>query len=175
MWDIMWDKDKAMLPFRYHYLPMNPRKVSSSKFNEMSTKCKQSSSVSPCVIIILFKQMNFFFFFLNQLYLPSPVPPRLVHHPETHLSSLFSPRTAANMWFHLSSSEIKAERNRLMVICLSLPLFLHFLLTVAGPDERTCIFCFSFKFHCPKKKNKKKKTADVGSLPHLHKNAWLKK
>lgn len=65
---------------------------------------------------------------------------------------VFSPGTAANMWFHLSSSEIRVERNGLMVISLSLPLFLLSLLTMAGLDERTWIFCFSFRFRCPKKK-----------------------
>lgn len=78
-----------------------------------------------------------------------------VHHLETQLFFLLllrlSPFAAANMWFHLSTSEIRAERNRLMVISLSLPLFLFSLLTVAALDERTCIFCFSFRFHCPKK------------------------
>lgn len=41
---------------------------------------------------------------------------------------------------------VKLERRRteLMVISLSFPPFP--LLTVTGPDERTCIFCFSFKF-----------------------------
>lgn len=38
-----------------------------------------------------------------------------------------------------------------MVISLSLPLFLHSLHTMAGLDERTCIFCLSFKFRCLKK------------------------
>lgn len=38
-----------------------------------------------------------------------------------------------------------------MVISLSLPLFLLSLHTVAGLDERACIFCLSFKFCCLKK------------------------
>lgn len=66
--------------------------------------------------------------------------------------SVFFPlKTTANMWFHLSSSEIRVEKNRLMVILLSLPLFLLSLHTVAGLDERACIFCLSFKFCCLKK------------------------
>lgn len=114
---------------------------------EMWTNANNSYSMSLCRIIITTKFNSY------QIYLPRSVPPHLPHHPKTCRSFLllllFSTRTAANMWFHLSSSEIRVEKNRLMVISLSLSLLS--LLTVAGLDERTCIFCFSFKFRCPKK------------------------
>lgn len=81
--------------------------------------------------------------------------------------SVFSTRAAANMWFHLSSSEIRVEENRLMVICLSLSLLSP--LTVARLDERTCIFCFSFKFRCPKKKS------TCGLLATPTQKCWIEK
>lgn len=79
--------------------------------------------------------------------------------------SVFSPKTAANMWFHLSSGEIrpkKKKKNRLMVISLSpylLPSSPLFSLVLPPPHrgrawwkDLCCIFCFSFKFRCPRKK-----------------------
>lgn len=94
--------------------------------------------------------------------------------PSLFFCSVFSPRIAANMWFHLSSSEIRVQKNRLMVISLSLPF------PLLSPHRgrawwRDLYILLKFQIPLPEKKEREKKSADVGCSPHLHKNVGLKK
>lgn len=92
--------------------------------------------------------------------------------------SAFSPRTAANMWFHLSCSEIRVEKNRLMVISLSLPLSL---LSLSSPwhglMKGPVYFALVSNSTARKKKGKRKKKENCrcGLLATPTQKCWPEK
>lgn len=148
---------------------MNPRKDSCSKFEWNVNKMR--ISLSPLCdnhievwLLFFFNQMNFFY----QIYLPSPILPHLLHHPETLLSALsFPPEWLPTCDFTYLPVKLKwrgTER--------------HFPVSTSFPPLsphcgrawwKDLYILLSFQIPPPEK------TADVGCSPHLHKNAGLKK